>query len=55
MARLSLAQATELVERALRLKAAGYRISTLTIPPRITPKNRLLLGSPDRASSWSAC
>lgn len=32
--------------RALRLRQAGYRIWTQTIPPAITPKNRLLLGTP---------
>ncbi len=34
------------VERACRLRARGYRISTQTIPASITPKNRLLLGEP---------
>jgi len=34
------------VARAARLKAAGYRIRTQTIPDDITPKNRLLLGTP---------
>jgi SAM-dependent methyltransferase len=34
------------VHRALRLEAAGYRVWTQTIPPEITPKNRLLLGRP---------
>jgi hypothetical protein len=33
--------------RALRLKQQGYRIWTQTIPPEITPMNRLLLGEPD--------
>ncbi len=32
------------VERAVRLRAAGYQIHTQEIPPEITPKNRLLLG-----------
>jgi hypothetical protein len=32
--------------RALRLKQQGYRIWTQTIPPEITPMNRLLLGAP---------
>jgi len=36
------------VVRALRLREQGYRIWTQTIPPEITPKNRLLLGSPVR-------
>jgi methyltransferase family protein len=31
--------------RALRLREKGYRIWTQTIPARITPRNRLLLGS----------
>ncbi len=34
------------IERATRLRAAGYRIWTHAIPPEITPKNRLLLGAP---------
>ncbi len=32
--------------RAARLRAAGYRVYTQTIPAGITPKNRLLLGEP---------
>ncbi len=32
--------------RALRLRSAGYRVHTTTIPADITPKNRLLIGSP---------
>ncbi|MBI5611430.1 MAG: methyltransferase [Deltaproteobacteria bacterium] len=32
------------VERAVRLRAAGYRIFAQAIPAEITPKNRLLLG-----------
>jgi hypothetical protein len=32
--------------RAVRLQQQGYRIWTQTIPPAITPQNRLLLGSP---------
>lgn len=32
------------VARAVRLRAAGYRIVTQTIPDEITPKNRLLMG-----------
>jgi hypothetical protein len=35
--------------RALRLKQQGYRIWTQTIPPEITPMNRLLLGAPERS------
>jgi SAM-dependent methyltransferase len=34
------------VTRAMRLRAAGYRIVTQTIPTEITPKNRLLLAEP---------
>jgi hypothetical protein len=32
--------------RAARLAQAGYRVRTRTIPPEITPKNRLLIGEP---------
>ncbi len=35
------------VARAMRLRAAGYRVWTLRIPEEITPKNRLLLGEPE--------
>lgn len=34
------------VARAMRLKAAGYRVRTQAIPADITPKNRLLIGEP---------
>jgi hypothetical protein len=34
------------VTRAARLRAAGYRVVTQTIPAEITPKNRLLLAEP---------
>lgn len=34
------------VTRAGRLRAAGYDVRTQQIPAEITPKNRLLLGSP---------
>lgn len=34
------------IVRAVRLKAQGYQIWTQAIPARITPKNRLLLGTP---------
>jgi hypothetical protein len=34
------------VTRAARLRAAGYRLITQSIPGEITPKNRLLLGEP---------
>ena len=37
--------------RALRLKQAGYRVWTQTVPSAITPKNRLLIGAPERLSS----
>lgn len=33
--------------RAIRLEQRGYRVWTQTIPARITPRNRLLLGAPD--------
>ena len=35
------------VRRAARLEAAGYRVWTQSIPAEITPKNRLLLASPN--------
>lgn len=34
------------VTRAARLRGQGYRVLTQTIPPDITPQNRLLLGEP---------
>jgi hypothetical protein len=34
------------IVRAMRLKQQGYRIWTQTIPPEITPQNRLLLAAP---------
>ena len=34
------------VDRAQRLAVAGYDVWTQTIPPDITPKNRLLVGAP---------
>ncbi|MGC4080896.1 MAG: hypothetical protein QM736_01940 [Vicinamibacterales bacterium] len=34
------------VRRATTLEQRGYRVWTQTIPSRITPKNRLLLGAP---------
>ena len=37
------------VLRAVRLEQRGYRVWTQTIPADITPKNRLLLGEPERA------
>jgi hypothetical protein len=37
------------VVRALRLRAAGYRVSLLKIPEDITPQNRLLIGVPQAA------
>jgi hypothetical protein len=36
------------VLRATRLRACGYRVVTQLIPGDITPKNRLLLGYPER-------
>jgi hypothetical protein len=38
------------VDRAQRLRAAGYDVRAATIDPSITPKNRLLLGTPLRRS-----
>ena len=32
--------------RVMRLEQQGYRVRTQTIPPAVTPKNRLLLGEP---------
>jgi hypothetical protein len=37
------------VTRALTLRSAGYRVFTQRIPEDVTPKNRLLLGTPDAA------
>jgi len=34
------------VIRVTRLRAQGYQVWTQTIPERVTPKNRLLLGAP---------
>ena len=34
------------VMRAVRLEAHGYRVHTLVIPTRITPKNRLIVAAP---------
>lgn len=34
------------VTRASTLRSAGYAVHTQTIPPQITPKNRLLLAAP---------
>jgi Methyltransferase domain len=36
------------IMRAARLRQAGYRVWTLSIPAAITPKNRLLIGQPER-------
>ncbi len=36
------------VTRAERLRSHGYRIHTQSIPGEITPKNRLLLGEPEK-------
>jgi hypothetical protein len=36
------------VRRAMRLEANGYHVRTQTIPSDITPKNRLLIGTPTR-------
>jgi hypothetical protein len=40
--------------RAARLRAAGFRVRTQTIPQEITPKNRLLLGEPLTGSAQDA-
>jgi hypothetical protein len=37
--------------RALKVRAAGYRVRTQTIPPAVTPKNRLLLAWPDEVGA----
>lgn len=37
--------------RATRLRAAGYRVWTQSIPAAITPKNRLLLAAPESAGT----
>lgn len=39
------------VVRALRLKEAGYRVWTQTIPAAVTPDNRLLLGRPGNGAA----
>jgi methyltransferase family protein len=41
------------VMRAVHLRQQGYRVWTLAIPEAITPKNRLLLGAPTDADSYS--
>jgi hypothetical protein len=41
------------VLRAVRLEQRGYRVWTQTIPADITPKNRLLLGEPERTGASS--
>jgi hypothetical protein len=40
--------------RAVRLEQRGYRVRTQTIPPEITPKNRLLLGERLQTSTATA-
>jgi len=37
------------VMRAVRLEQQGYRIWTQSIPAAVTPKNRLLIGAPQRS------
>jgi len=34
------------IDRAARLRAAGYVVRAQSIPVEITPKNRLLIGVP---------
>jgi hypothetical protein len=36
------------IRRAMRLERQSYRVWTQTIPADITPKNRLLIGAPER-------
>lgn len=36
------------VTRVARMRAAGYRVTTQSIPGEITPKNRLLIAAPER-------
>jgi hypothetical protein len=38
------------IVRAMHLEQQGYRVWTQTIPPEITPKNRLLIGGPSGRS-----
>lgn len=38
--------------RAARLREAGYQVRTQTIPAAITPKNRLLIGLPERTARY---
>jgi hypothetical protein len=40
--------------RVARLRAAGYDVSTQTIPAEITPHNRLILGLPRRGPATAA-
>jgi len=42
------------VTRASRLRGAGYRVYTQTIPASITPKNRLLLGAPPQTQAGNS-
>jgi SAM-dependent methyltransferase len=42
------------VDRAQRLRAAGYDVRAARIDPTITPKNRLLLGVPSAAADEAA-
>jgi hypothetical protein len=42
------------IVRATRLTRDGYRIWTQTIPARVTPKNRLLLGEPQHLAGTDA-
>ena len=39
------------VVRALRVRAAGYRVYLLKIPEEITPQNRLLIGVPEEPAA----
>jgi hypothetical protein len=40
--------------RAMRLAGRGYHVRTQTIPKAITPKNRLLIGTPDDKAQFTS-
>jgi len=50
---LDVATAIDVV-RAVRLRDAGYEVSTQTIPDDITPRNRLLMGIPGKKGTVTA-
>jgi hypothetical protein len=39
------------VARVVRLESRGYCVRTQSIPPDITPKNRLILGLPQKQAT----